>query len=173
MRSVSAALLAAIQGRKTAPRLFVSLALSPTVRYNNGTQTYSWNSQSWLPRDFSLNGFRWSARGELEGTLVFQGVDRVFTAAFLADGVQGSAVTVYATNYLATFAADDVETLMVSEIDDIDVTSDSASLALRRQPRLAPNSYVNAESGYTFVDPPGTYHFPSGVVVVTRNDGHL
>lgn len=173
MRSISATLLAAVQGRATMPRVLVSLALTPTVRYHNGTANLTWSSQTWVPKNLELSRYQTGPRGEMEAAIEFQGVDRVFTAAFLAEGVQGSGVNIYATNWLSSFAAGDVEQVLASEIDDIRVDADSVRLDLRRQPRLAPNTYVDADAGFTFVDPPGTYHFPGGVVTVRRNDGNF
>lgn len=155
MRSLSAALAAALGAPVQQPAFLVQVAFATTRRWSSfGTRT--WNGQTWTKEAVALDGLAVDAL-RLRGTLTLGNADDVLGALVLAEGVQDRAVTVWGYDAAAT-ATEDVVLLAEGVGAAAAVEEQTVRVALRDRTEFmqAPRTFVNAAAGFAQLLPAGT-----------------
>jgi hypothetical protein len=168
-RSVDAGLLTAMTGRINKKRYYIKFESPFNVQYTDG-DTATFNGQSYTHADFTVGSIDWSKGSIRPVTITFQNVDADFRSLFLTNDPSGMTIDLFETDADSSTVA---VRMFRAQFDNFEIKSKPAVLILRisRQILYAPNQSVNAAAGFTQLKPPGTYQFPNGVVILTRNDG--
>lgn len=154
MRSLSAALSAALGAPVQQPALLVEAAFPEAYRWSSFA-TIIWNGASWFKEDIALDGLAVDVM-RIRGTLTIGNADDVIATLVLAEGVAGRRIRVWGYDAAATALADVV--LLCDAVGAAAQISGSRVAIGLRAPcefTLAPRTTVGAAAGFTNLMPDG------------------
>jgi hypothetical protein len=131
MRTLSVALSAALGAPVQRPAILVELAFSPVKRWSSHADL-TWNGQTWLKEDVSLEGLQVEALS-LAGQLVLGNGDGAMAALVLGQGVQDRAVRLWGYDAGAT-ATGDIVWLADGLCAGVQIAPDAVRIAMRTPP---------------------------------------
>jgi len=156
MRTLSAALLAALASTVTKPGFLVKIGFAtPIYLSSRGAVTY--DGHTYTAADIELTGLGADPKGDQRGTLRIGNTDLAIGVIILNEQNADWDITVYVFDAAATATADIVEifngTGNGAALDErwasIDLTSGSTST------QFLPAEYITAEQGFSFLPPAG------------------
>lgn len=142
MRSISAALSAALGAPVQTPALLVEMAFSPVKRWSSYANL-SWAGETWSQEDVLVEGLQVGAL-TVSGTLVLGNGDGAAAALVLGQGVQDRAVRLWGYDAAAT-ASGDVVWLADAVAGSAQIGMDAVRIPLRHRCEftLAPRTFVS------------------------------
>lgn len=154
MRTLSAALSAALGAPVQTPALLVEMAFSPVQRWSTYADL-TWNSQAWTAADVSVESLEVGVLS-VSGSLVLGNVDGAAAALVIGQGVQDRAVRLWGYDAAATGTGDVVWLAdAVAGSAQIGLDAVRISLAHRCAYTLAPRTFVS-EPDFAPLLPAGT-----------------
>lgn len=154
MKSLSAALAAALGGPVQRPALLVEAGFD-TVRRWSSFDTLTWGGHTWAPQAMRIEGLQVAALF-VRGQLIVDNRDGVAGALVLADGVQDRSFRLWAYDAGAT-SAGDVVWLCDAVGGAASVSERDVSITLRdaAEATVSPRTFVTAANGFTQLVPAG------------------
>ena len=154
MKSLSAALAAALGGPVQRPALLVEAGFD-TVRRWSSFDTLAWNGNTWSAQAMRIEGLQVAALS-VRGSLILDNRDGAAGTLVLSEGVQDRPFRIWAYDAGAT-ATGDVVWLADAVGGAASVNEREVSIALRdaAEATLSPRTFVNAANGFTQLIPAG------------------
>ena len=155
MRTLTAALEAAVGGSVTKPGFLVQIDWSTPARLSS-RGTFTWNSQTWTSAAIDTSGVRVD-NIKVSGTLELGNADNQWGAMVLTYGIAGIPITVYGFDAGAVAATDDVVLLASAVGGKAAVGTDKVKVSLREATSFVytPRTYVRYPD-FTVLIPAGT-----------------
>ena len=162
MKTISAALSAALGAPVQQPAVLVEMAFSVTRRWSSFA-TINCNGSTWQREAISVEGLDVQPLS-LSGTLVIDNGDDVAGSLVLSEGVQDRVVRIWGYDAAAAGAAD-VVWLAEGVGSSAEVSGDEVRINLRDRAEymLAPRTYVTPAAGFTVLLPESTVLRINGV----------
>jgi hypothetical protein len=154
-------------GQITEPFFYIKFSAPLDFRITDG-DTQDYDSETYTEADFNLSQFSWENNQMNPVTITFQAIDQTYQAIFQGvDAAECPCEIIISDKSTPTLG----KTLMIGFVSDIDMDGNTVNVVIDRMRYLSPNKYADEDSGFTYMDGPGTYIFPLGSVVIRRDDG--
>lgn len=156
MKSLTAALSAALAAPVQRPALLVEARFAATQRWSSGG-TVTWNGYTWAARDMTLEALLVEPL-RVSGTLVLGNADDAVGTLALSEGVQDKAITVWAYDAAALSAVADAVWLCDAALSAASIGPNEVRISLRHRTEFvqSPRTYVTPAAGFSNVLPGGT-----------------
>lgn len=157
MRTLSGALIAALQATVTSPGFLVSIAFASGTVYLSSRADFTYDGNTYTAADIELSGLGADAKGDQRGSLRIGNTDGAMGVIVLNEANADWTILVYVYDAAATATADVVEIFdgigNGVTLDERAVTIDLTSAKTSTQ--FVPAEYITAEQGFSYLPPAG------------------